>query len=45
MYDDFTNYIFISSLYNQARRGREAVASAQQAYAVAKSSEKNKSRI
>ncbi len=27
MYDDFTNYIFISSLYNQARRGREAVAS------------------
>jgi tetratricopeptide (TPR) repeat protein len=40
MYDDFSNYIYISSLYNQAKRGREAVSSAQQAFSVAESQEK-----
>lgn len=25
MYDDFTNYLFISNLYSQAKRGKEAV--------------------
>lgn len=39
-YDDFTNYIFISSLYNQAKRGTEAVETAKQAFAVAESEEK-----
>ncbi|MGI8466902.1 MAG: tetratricopeptide repeat protein [Pyrinomonadaceae bacterium] len=39
-YDDFTNYIFISSLYNQAKRGGEAVEAARQALAVAGSEEK-----
>lgn len=40
MYDDFSNYIYISSLYNQARRGKEAISSAQQAFSVAESEEK-----
>lgn len=40
MFDDFNNYIYISSLYNQAGRGREAVQSARQAYTVAGSAEK-----
>lgn len=40
MYDDFSNYIYISSLYNQAKRGKEAISSAQQAYTVAESDEK-----
>lgn len=33
MYDDFTNYLFISNLYSQAGRGREAVEAANQAVA------------
>lgn len=40
MYDDFSSYIFISSLYNQAKRGKDAVLSAQKAYSVAGSEEK-----
>jgi Tfp pilus assembly protein PilF len=40
MYDDFSNYIYISSLYNQAKRGKEAISSAQQAFSVAESEEK-----
>jgi tetratricopeptide (TPR) repeat protein len=40
MYDDFGNYIYISSLYNQAKRGKEAIVSAQKAYSVAGSEEK-----
>ncbi|MGI8555371.1 MAG: tetratricopeptide repeat protein [Pyrinomonadaceae bacterium] len=39
-YDDFTNYIFISSLYNQAKRGTEAIAAARQAFNAAESEEK-----
>lgn len=39
-YDDFTNYIFISSLYNQAKRGGDAVEAARQASIVAESEEK-----
>lgn len=39
-YDDFINYIFISNLYNQAKRGNDAVEAAHQALAVAESVEK-----
>ena len=35
MYDDFTNYLFISMLYSDAKRGKEAVEAAQQAMAIA----------
>ncbi|MDQ3180686.1 MAG: tetratricopeptide repeat protein [Acidobacteriota bacterium] len=35
MYDDFTNYLFISNLYSQAKRGKEAVEAANQAHLVA----------
>lgn len=31
MYDDFTNYLFISHLYTEARRGKEAVEAANKA--------------
>lgn len=40
MYDDFSNYIFISSLYNQSKRGKDAVLAAQKAYSAADSEEK-----
>jgi tetratricopeptide (TPR) repeat protein len=40
MYDDFSNYIYISSLYNQAKRGKEAILNAQKAYDIAESQEK-----
>jgi tetratricopeptide (TPR) repeat protein len=40
MFDDFNNYIYISTLYNQARRGKEAINFAQQAYAAADNEEK-----
>jgi tetratricopeptide (TPR) repeat protein len=40
MYDDFTNYLFISSLYSQAKRGREAVSAANQAYLAGQGSER-----
>ena len=35
MYDDFTNYLFISMLYGDARRGKESVDAANQAYQIA----------
>jgi Putative Zn-dependent protease, contains TPR repeats len=40
--DDFGNLLFISSLYNQARRGAEAVAAANEAYKLAGSSTERK---
>lgn len=40
MYDDFTNYIFISNLYAQAKRGKEAIEAANQALATSRSDEK-----
>jgi tetratricopeptide (TPR) repeat protein len=39
MYDDFGNYLFISSLYTNANRGKEAAVAATAAYSVAKSPE------
>jgi tetratricopeptide (TPR) repeat protein len=39
MFDDFTNYLFISSLYSQARHGREAIEAAKQAISAAGASE------
>lgn len=39
MYDDFTNYIFISNLYAQAKRGTEAVEAANQAVASGRAEE------
>lgn len=36
LYDDFSNYIFISMLYSEAKRGKEAIESANQAFASAK---------
>ncbi len=35
MFDDFTNYLFISNLYSQAKRGKEAIAAANQAFEIA----------
>ncbi len=40
MADDFSNYIFISSLYTQAKRHTEAVAAINQAYSSAQGSER-----
>lgn len=40
MFDDFTNYLFISNLYSQAGRGREAVEAANQALAAGQGEEK-----
>lgn len=40
MYDDFTNYLFISNLYSQAGRGREAVEFANQAIAAGQGEER-----
>lgn len=37
MYDDFSNYLFISNLYSQAKRGREAVEAVKQALTTAQS--------
>jgi tetratricopeptide (TPR) repeat protein len=34
-YDDFTNHLFISNLYSQASRGKDAIEAANQAYAAA----------
>lgn len=39
-YDDFSNYIFISGLYSQAKRMKEAIDTAQQAFGVAQSEER-----
>ena len=35
-YDDFSNYIFISTLYSEAKRGKEAIETANQAFSAAK---------
>ncbi len=35
-YDDFTNYLYISNLYSQGKRGKEAIEAANQAFALAK---------
>lgn len=40
MYDDFTNYLFISMLYSDAKRGKEAVEAANQAYQIASSEDR-----
>ncbi len=40
IYDEFVNYLYISNLYNQAKRGKEAVAAANRAYQVAQDSER-----
>lgn len=40
MYDDFTNYLFISMLYSDAKRGREAIEAANQAMEVAGSEDR-----
>jgi tetratricopeptide (TPR) repeat protein len=37
MYDDFSNYLFISNLYSQAKRGKEAVEAVNQAMTTAQS--------
>lgn len=39
-YDDFTNYVFISGLYTQAKRPQAAIANAQKAHTVAVSEER-----
>lgn len=39
-YDDFSNYLFISGLYTQAKKSKEAISTAQQAFGVANSEEK-----
>lgn len=39
-YDNFSNYIFISTLYSQAKRPQDAVLNARQAYVAAESVEK-----
>ncbi|MGC2235815.1 MAG: tetratricopeptide repeat protein [Pyrinomonadaceae bacterium] len=38
-YDDFSNYIFISMLYMEANRGKDAVSAANQAYSAAKTAD------
>lgn len=40
MYDDFSNWLFISSLYTQAKRGREAVEAANSAALLTENTEK-----
>ena len=38
-YDDFSNYVFISTLYSEAKRGKQAVETANQAFSSAKTEE------
>ena len=40
MYDDFSNYLFIASLYSQAKRSKEAVEAVNQALAVTQIAER-----
>jgi tetratricopeptide (TPR) repeat protein len=40
MFDDFTNYLFISMLYSDAKRGKEAVEAANQAMEIAGSEDR-----
>ena len=35
VFDDFSNYLFISMLYSEAKRGKEAIEAANQAYQIA----------
>jgi tetratricopeptide (TPR) repeat protein len=39
-YDDFSNYLFISMLYSDGKRGKEAIEAANQAYSIADSEER-----
>ena len=39
-YDDFSNYLFISGLYSQAKRVKESISAAQQAFNVAESEDR-----
>lgn len=39
-YDDFSNYIFISGLYSQAKRPKEAILTAQQAFGTTQDAER-----
>ncbi len=40
MNDDFVNYLFISGLYNQAKRSKEAIEAANQAYTITRDNER-----
>lgn len=40
MYDDFSNYLYISSLYSNANRGKDAITAANKAFTVATSPER-----
>lgn len=40
MYDDFTNYLFIAMLYSDAKRGKEAIEAANQAFQIAGSEDR-----
>ena len=40
MYDDFINHLFISGLYSQAKRGKEAIEAANQAYTISRDNER-----
>jgi len=40
LYDDFSNYLFISNLYSQAKRGKEAIEAANQAHSQADNEQK-----
>ncbi len=40
IYDDFSNYLFISMLYSDAKRGKEAIEAANQAYQIATGDER-----
>ncbi|HQU86829.1 MAG TPA: tetratricopeptide repeat protein, partial [Pyrinomonadaceae bacterium] len=40
MYDDFSNLIYISSLYSQANRGKDAIDTANQAYSAAQGNDR-----
>jgi len=42
MFDDFNNYLFISSLYSDAKRGKEAIEAANLAYQLAAGNEDRK---
>lgn len=39
-YDDFSNYVFISGLYTQAKRSKDAISTAQKANTIAESEER-----
>ncbi len=39
LFNDFTNYVFLSTLYNEASRGKEAIAAANKAFTAANNAE------